>query len=52
MATVPVVACPELGFAVPGWRAERDPGQMCRDAWAIQAMGPDGYEAAPVPFAR
>ena len=26
-----------------GWRARRDVGEMCRDAWRFQQLHPDGY---------
>ncbi len=39
-------AAVERAEAVLGWRAERDLGQMCADAWRWQAANPDGYRGA------
>jgi UDP-glucose 4-epimerase len=37
-------ASAELALQVLGWRAERDIGDMCRDAWRWQSNNPDGYK--------
>jgi UDP-glucose 4-epimerase len=36
-------ASAELARQVLGWRADRDIGDMCRDAWRWQSNNPDGY---------
>jgi UDP-glucose 4-epimerase len=36
-------ASADLARQVLGWQAERDIGDMCRDAWRWQSNNPDGY---------
>lgn len=36
-------ADPSLAQRELGWKAERDLGAMCRDAWRWQSMNPQGY---------
>ncbi len=38
-------ASAELARQVLGWRANRDIGDMCRDAWRWQSNNPDGYRS-------
>ena len=45
---IDVVRCyasAELARQVLGWRADRDIGDMCRDAWRWQSNNPDGYRS-------
>jgi UDP-glucose 4-epimerase len=43
-----IAACyadPSLAEALLGWRAEKDIGAMCADAWRWQSRNPQGYAA-------